>query len=263
MSDDNAKQVALALPGEWAVKKLLGPTLEEIGGDLNKLYSVGRDKILKVAIRKSNIDDDKKANLRVTRDVFWNGSFTNETICAEYFGGILASSRSTDGKDDRGVYYTDIIKSLSSQQLLLHYIIYHCLNKLWLEMVPDKQRPNVGDATEIGIYNLWMSTIELEHTGVISIDKDLIALNSKGLVNDFEAKGYKLESGKEVPYTKVEITTLGIQLYAVACNKLHEWRKFPIEDFGEFPDIKVPRYFAFSLDELLIKAKLKKDDKNK
>lgn len=259
---DDTKQLAIALPGEWAVKKLLGPALDEVGGDLKSLYSTGRDKILSVAIRKSNLNDKKKANLRVTRDVFWNGSFTDDAICAEYFGGILASSRSVDGKDDRGVYYTDIIKSLSSQQLLLHYIIYHCINKLWLGMTADKKRPNAGDVNEIGIYSLWLSTIELEYSGVISIDKDLIALNSKGLVGDFEAKGHKLESGQEVPYTEVKITTLGIQLYVVAHNKLSEWRRFPVENFGEFPDIKVPRYFAFSLDELLIKAGLKTHDKN-
>lgn len=261
MTDDN--KLAISLPGEWAVKKLLGPALEEVGGDLKKLYSTGRDKIIAVAIRKSDLRDGKKANLRVTRDVFWNGSYTDDAVCAEYFGGILASSRSNDGKDDRGVYYTDIIKSLSSQQLYLHYIIYHSLNKLWLEMPADKKRPNVGDATEIGVYNLWLSTLELERTGVINIDKDLIALNSKGLVNDFEAKGHKLEDGQEVPYTKVEVTTLGIQLYAVADNKLSEWRKFPLENFGEFPEIQLPRYFAFSLDELLLKAGLKKNDENK
>lgn len=261
MTDINDTQLSV-VPGEWAVKKLLGPTLDEIGSDLQKLYSTGRDKILAVAIRKSDVKDGKKANLRVARDVFWNGSFTDEAICAEYFGGILASSRSANGKDDRGVYYTDIIKSLSSQQLLLHYIIYHSLNKLWLEMPSDKKRPNVGDANEFGQYHVWFSTKELEGTGVISIEKDLIALNSKGLINDFEAKGHKLEDGREVPYTNVQPTMLGIQLYAVAHNKLADWRKLPFEDFGEFPDIKVPVYVTFSIEELLIKAGLKKNEKS-
>lgn len=85
MSKDEQNQLSI-IPGEWAVKKLLGPTLDEIGTDLQKLYSIGRDKILSVAVRKSNVNDGKKANLRVARDVFWNGSFTDEAICAEYFG---------------------------------------------------------------------------------------------------------------------------------------------------------------------------------
>src|SRR5262245_7302211 len=100
--------------------KLLGKTAEAISEDIANLYRAGREKLVAAAIRKtSNIEDGKSANLRVARDVFTNGSFTEEAICAEYFGGILASSRSLDGKDDFGVFYTDIIKSLSSSQLKL------------------------------------------------------------------------------------------------------------------------------------------------
>lgn len=95
--------------------KLLGKTADAISTDLASLYTSGRDKIAQVAIRKvKNPDDGKIANIRVARDVFWNGSYSDESICAEYFGGILAASRSSDGKDDTGVFYVDIIKSLSS-----------------------------------------------------------------------------------------------------------------------------------------------------
>ena len=62
---------------------------------MNKLDIVGRD-------------DGKQANLGVSRDVLWNGAFSTESICAEYFGGILASSRSEDGKDDSAIpFVTD------------------------------------------------------------------------------------------------------------------------------------------------------------
>lgn len=91
MTDE--KEVALSLPGEWALKKAFGPVLGELGEDMKKLYATGRDRIIAFGYNKiSNVDDGKSANLRVTRDVFWNGSFTDEAICAEYFGGILASS---------------------------------------------------------------------------------------------------------------------------------------------------------------------------
>ena len=252
------KQVAIAVPGEWAIQKLLGPTLDQIGNDMQKLYSVGRDKILTVAIRKSDVKDGKKANLRVARDVFWNGSFTDESICAEYFGGILASSRSKDGKDDRGIYYTDIIKSLSSQQLLLHYIIYRALNKLWLEMPKDKKRPNAGMGSELDNYKIWFASKEIEKSGIISVEKDVIALHNKGLVGGgYEANTHPFGGNKTLPYVKISPTTLGIQLYAVAFNKLELWRTLPFEDFGEFSNIETPRLFAFSVEELLNKAGLK------
>lgn len=250
--------LAASVPTLAIANKLLGKTADAISADIATLYEVGRNKLITAAARKTkNVDDGKVANLRVARDVFFNGSFTDEAICAEYFGGILASSRSADGKDDTGVFYTDIIKSLSASQLRFHYVIYHSLNKLWLEMPADKQRPNVGMGSEIGQYNIWFSTIELQTLGV-DVDKDLIALHSKELIGmTYEALGHKLDDGKEVPYTKVQPTSLGVQLYAVAHNLLPNWRDLPNEDFGEFPDIRLPNFFAFSIDEFLEKGKLK------
>lgn len=238
--------------------KLLGKTAESISDDIANLYKVGRDKIIAVAVRKTpNIDDGKIANLRVARDVFFNGSFTDESICAEYFGGILASSRSDDGKDDLGIFYTDIIKSLSSSQLKLHYITYYSINKLWLEMPQEKQKPRPGMTKETNQYDVWFSTAELQKLG-IDIEKDVIALHSKELIkSDYEASGHKLDDGREVAYTKVGPTTLGIQLYATAHNKLSEWKNIPQEDFGEFADIPTPLFFALSLDDFLKKGKLK------
>jgi len=238
--------------------KLLGKTADAISEDIAALYEVGRDKLVAAAVRKTkDVDDGKVANLRVARDAFLNGSFTDEAICAEYFGGILASSRSADGKDDTGVFYTDIIKSLSASQLRFHYIIYHSLNELWLEMPAEKQRPNAGMGSEISQYSIWFSTFELTALGV-DVDKDLVALRSKELVGmNYEAMAHKLDDGKEVPYTKVQPTSLGIQLYAVAHNLLPSWRNLPNEDFGEFPDIQLPKFAAFSLDEFLQKGKLK------
>lgn len=262
MTDNNIKQITFAVPGEWVIQKLLGPAFDEIGNDLKELYSVGKDKILTVAIRKSNINDNKRANLRVARDVFWNGSFTDDSICAEYFGGILASSRSNDGKDDSGIYSTDIIKSLSSNQLKLHYMIYHSINKLWLTMPSEKERPNVGIDSNLAQFIIWFFTKELEKFD-ISIEKDLIALHNNGLVGmRFESQYHKLENEKVVHYTMITPSTLGIQLYAVAHNKLLDWRKLPIDDFGEFPDIKTPDFFAFSIEELLVKTGLKKHEKS-
>lgn len=254
MAKETNKQIAIAIPGEWAFKKVLGPILDEIGSDLQTLYKNGREAIISATLRKIDPDDGKQVNLRVTRDVFWNGSFTDEAICAEYFGGILASSRSTDGKDDRGVYYTDIIKSLSSQQLRFHYLIYFALNKLWLGMPPEKERPNVGLDTDLHNYTLWLADQELEAFG-IDFEKDAIAIANKGLIiPNYEAKFHKIDEKHGFPYAWVKPSSLGIQLYAVAHNKLADWRKLPIEDFGKFEDIKTPNFFTLNLADLVAKV---------
>jgi hypothetical protein len=51
MADDE-KKISLALPGEWALQKVLGPVLTEFGDDIAKVYAKGRDKIVSAAYRK-------------------------------------------------------------------------------------------------------------------------------------------------------------------------------------------------------------------
>lgn len=237
-------------------KKLLGKTMELVSEDISKIYAKGRDKIIEVASRKTkDIDDGLQTNLRVTRDVFWNGSFTDEAICAEYFGGILASSRSTEGKDDSGVYYVDLIKSLSSAQLRLHYVIYHSLNKLLISDETKKDL-NVGQSTELFQIRLHFASVELLQAE-LKIDTDLEALYRKGLLHEYKTASHKIgETDKNLPYTMVVPTTLGVQLFAIANNNLEHWREFQIKDFGDFENIKTPQYNAFSIEDLLKKAGL-------
>ena len=257
MTTDDDKKISIAVPGEWALKKVLGPTLDTLGEDINKVYQIGRDKIIKVAQRKvTNIEDGASANLRVSRDVFWNGAFTDEAICAEYFGGILASSRSQAGKDDSGVYYVDLIKSLSSAQLRLHYVIYRTLNKL---LVSDqtKKELNVGQSTELYAIRLHFASVELQKAE-LKIDTDLEALYRKGLLHEYKTDVHKIDDeGKSLPYTMVVPTTLGVQLFAIANNMLANWREYQIKDFGDFENIPLPKYSALSIDKILEDAGLK------
>jgi hypothetical protein len=250
---------AIVGAGAWFGNKLLGPTIEIIGNDLKQLYENGKDKIVANAIKKTkDVELKGQTNLRVTRDVFWNGSFTDESICAEYFGGILAASRSVDGKDDSGVFYVDIIKSMSSSQLKMHYIIYRTLNK---ELIANEEKKalNPGQETDLGREELFfplLGTIEQfknEDLGAI-----LHGLNAKNLIGNFQTGNHELEVGKTMPYLKVSPKSLGIQLFAIANNMFNDWRNFPKVDFGDFDDVILPGYYAQSLDKLLEKAGLKK-----
>jgi hypothetical protein len=264
MDNTDEKKIAIALPGEWALKKVLGPTLDTLGSDINKVYQVGRDKIIDSAKRKiKNIEDGSSANLRVSRDVFWNGSFTDEAICAEYFGGILASSRSQDGKDDTGVFFVDIIKSLSSGQLKMHYLIYRSLNKI-LIVDKTKEKMNPGQETELQREQIFFPSLG----GVIEqFEKDdmgaiLHGLHSKGLIGVFQTDNHVLEETKTLPYIKVAPTTLGVQLFAIANNMFDKWREYSTFDFGDFDSVNLPRVYAQSIDSILEKLNLKKKEEN-
>lgn len=242
-------------------QKLLGKTFDIVGDDLSRLYVSGRNKIIEKAIKKIKDENDgRTTNLRVTRDVFLSGSFTDEAICAEYFGGILASSRSDDGKEDTGVYYVDIIKSLSSNQLKLHYLIYASFNKFFV-VDPSKAKLNPGQQTDLSVENIFLSSVEL--TKIISGDdllRDLHAIHAKGLAGDFWAQIHPLKNGGTLPYLKVSAKPLGIQLYAVAHNRLSEWRNFTKIDFGNFDSLNPPKFYGQDVNKLLESAGIRDEE---
>jgi hypothetical protein len=56
------------------------------------------------------------------------------------------------------------------------------------------------------------------------------------------------------PYTSVNPNTFGVLLYAAAHNRLDEWHTFDQQQFGDFPEVVLPTFYALSLEELLRKA---------
>ena len=240
------KEVAITVPFEWALKKVLGPVSEIIGQDIRTLYEVGRDKIVSAAYRKiENPEDQKIANIRVARDVLWHGAFSDDEICAEYFGGILASSRSQDGQDDSGIEFADTIKSLSASQLKTHYIIYRGLRSV-LSRANDKI--NVAQGSEVQKKTVFFDGNELIRLG-INVDTDLNVLYRRGLLSRYKMDNTIID-GVPFYYVSANPTVYGILLYVAAHNQLERWREFTDIEFGEFKDIVVPKDVTSTLKEL-------------
>jgi len=117
--------------------KLLGPTAEYIGGEIKGLvekcnFNIGD--IFFKAYRKlgSDVENPGAVNPRVLKNVFEDGRFCEDELSREYFAGVLASSRTKDGKDDRGVTNAKLVSNLSSYQIRTHYIFYTLLRKAFL-----------------------------------------------------------------------------------------------------------------------------------
>ena len=239
------KKISIAVPGEWMLQKVLGPVLSEMGEDLKKVYAKGRDKISSRAYGKiPDPDDGKQANLRVARDVFWNGSFSDDEVCAEYFGGMLASSRSGDGKDDSAIQFVDVCKSLSSRQLRLHYVIYNSLNKL---MVASGKQVNIL-SNEIRSTHVYFSGVELM---MLKID---VMLDTTVLLRQDLLSGWKSEikmGDLLLPHLLINPTTFGVMLYAAAHNRLSKFNSFHKVDFGDFDNVALPKHYASTLPELV------------
>lgn len=117
------------------ITKLLGPTADYLGEgtkDLVRRSAENLSRILRVACDKlkGELDESGQVNARVLKNVWDEGRFVEDAFLSEYFGGLLASARTQEGRDDSAVPLITLVKSMSSYQLRLHFIVYYLLPRL-------------------------------------------------------------------------------------------------------------------------------------
>lgn len=125
----------------WASKevltKLIGPTADYIGGEMKGLVekcNINIGDIFAKAYRKlgTRLEQPGAVNPRVLKNIFDEGKFCEDDLSKEYFAGVLAASRTEDGKDDRGVTNAKLVSNLSSFQIRTHYIFYTLLRSTFV-----------------------------------------------------------------------------------------------------------------------------------
>lgn len=121
--------VIAAYLSKGGVEKLLGPTAEYLGGGLRdiaqkRIENIG--KIFQNAQKKlgDKINQPGEVPPRVLKSILDEGSFCDDGLAAEYLGGVLASSRTHLGRDDRGARVSKLLSGLSTYQIRTHYLIY-------------------------------------------------------------------------------------------------------------------------------------------
>jgi hypothetical protein len=116
--------------GAGVASKVLGPTAELLGNDLREIAArrkANLGRIFSTLEHKCGADELETPGAvppRVLRGIIDEGSFVEDEVGAEYFGGVLASSRTVDGKDDAAVALIEVLNGLSSIQIRTHYLIY-------------------------------------------------------------------------------------------------------------------------------------------
>jgi hypothetical protein len=65
----------------------------------------------------------------VLKGVLDEGSYCDDFLAAEYFGRVLASSRSGILRDDKGAHFIALLGRLSAYQIRAHYCLYHIFKK--------------------------------------------------------------------------------------------------------------------------------------
>ena len=253
MSTDLAITSGVTVGAVWAAKKLLGPTFDAIGDDLASFYKFGVDKILSSAYRKTkDIHDGKAANLRVAHDILQNGAFSSDEFVLEYFGGLLASSRSSDGWKDDATPFVDVVKSLSSSQLKLHYNIYSALEQLALS------DPEISHSSSSGSDAVKSKTLYI-HYNDSNAAIHLNVLARHGLVGSASFTGtrfrYPNDDEEQILfYVSGSPTTFGVMLYAAAHGILEWWQLYGRRKMEGVEGIEAPAVFGLSMEELVKKA---------
>ena len=129
--------------------KLLGPTADYLGDGLRSFTEKGAANVRQIllhAIKRLGIRIEQPGTIppRVLYDVINAGGFCEDEFEKEYFGGVLASSRSPEGKDDRGAIFLGMVSRMSNWEIRTHYIFYTIIRRLYSDkydtFTPDLRR---------------------------------------------------------------------------------------------------------------------------
>ncbi|MGB6067279.1 MAG: hypothetical protein WBG50_20935 [Desulfomonilaceae bacterium] len=145
-----------ALGSAKLLEKLLGPTADYLGGEIRSyaekgVHNLGR--IFKHAEKTlgGKIDEPGQVPPKVLKEVLQEGYFCEDELSAQYFGGVLASSRSGVFRDDRGASFVGLIGRLSVYQIRTHFIFYSIFRNLC-----SGRSGNLGLSYELDKFQLFM-----------------------------------------------------------------------------------------------------------
>ena len=119
------------------VHNLFGPVTKEIGGHWQERIAAkmrkNTERIVQNAATKlgDKLEAPGAVPLKVVKEVINEGSYNDNPVAIEYYGGVLASSRTKDGQDDRGAIIAKSIERLSVYEIRMHYLIYATIHQLF------------------------------------------------------------------------------------------------------------------------------------
>lgn len=208
------------------LKKILGPSADYIGGEIKGLVekcNINLNNIFSNAKQKlgDRINDNGQVSPRVLKNIIDDGKFCENEILTEYYGGVLASARTSIDRDDRAISLLNLIKSMSVYQLRLHYLFYYSVFNLF------KDNPiNLGTEPEI---HILISLDDYDNAMDFSIEENknsillhsIMGLRSQGLIGNYCAVGSDSDKSKCLfPLPKNGIimvpTVLGAEMFLYA-----------------------------------------------
>jgi len=249
------------------IEKILGPTADYIGEGLRdftekRVNNIKR--IFEVAHRQlgERIEEDGQVPPRVLKAVLEEGSFVEDELSAQYFGGVLAASRSKFDNDDRGTSFISIITKLSSYQLHLHFVAYSIMRKQFLgerlSVASVKDRSKLR--TYIDLFSLEQSfnLSSSKHFGNI-LEHSAFGLSREALIENFAFGSPKnlVENYPEPDNVDLERdsfvftpSAFGVELFLWAhgnSNTSLEWFLSRTTEIESVKDVELPeKYGAYN-----------------
>lgn len=123
----------VAKAGGGVLSRLLGPTADEMGVQLQEWYK--RKNVERVARRaeaKAHTGREGAVPPRVAADIFDKAQWADDEFVAEYLSGVLASARTPGGRDDSAISWTALVGRLPASHLRLHYVLYSTARELMM-----------------------------------------------------------------------------------------------------------------------------------
>jgi hypothetical protein len=208
--------------------RVLGPSADEVAETLRRytakrLENVGRV----VANADAKSSGDGIVPERVAFRVLDEGSYSDDQLVVEYLGGVLASSRTPVGRDDRGNTLTALVSRLSTYHLRTHYIFYTVAQRLLHGRTVNLQDVNEvqGSARVFTPFDVYIPAMEFDETedGEAILTNSLYALDRERLI-DFTASGpvenlRRFDQRIPAPGIVYSLTMQGVELFMWATGR--------------------------------------------
>lgn len=169
------------------VDKLLGPTAEVMGKELEAWYTARRNlqKVARRASERTNLEDGGGVPPRVVAEVFEKAQWADDEFVAEYLSGVLASARTTDGANDSGVSWTALVGRMSADQIALHWVLYAAFQASMRDASATEFWPATLQQVVVDYGTLWTSLgWELNESILIRTMDAAYGLRREGLLAD-------------------------------------------------------------------------------
>lgn len=210
--------------------KELGPTAEYLGKGIQKFTKKRFENLMRIfekAEKKldTNKTRDGEVPPRVLQHILAEGGFVDNEFSAEYFSGVLASSKSTIRRDDRILVLLKTLEGMSNYEIRLHYLFYRTYREIF-QNCKDFCLSKEDIATRFNVFipdTALIKSLALEPGENINqiLEYSIPGLANRGLIQKsyrFGSKEWMNEANKKIETAGLISgpTLLGAQLFFAA-----------------------------------------------